>query len=60
MAKEEAERRIGVQGPLTLLYELGGLDAERRGKLSDRAALRFSLVPFNAEHRSRTDTREPG
>jgi hypothetical protein len=45
---------------LTLLYELGGLDAERGGKLSDRAALRFSLVLFDAEYRSRTDTRESG
>jgi hypothetical protein len=49
-----------MKGTLTLLYELGGLDAERRGKLSDGAALRFSLVPFNAEHRSRTNTGEPG
>ena len=53
-------RPIESARALTPLDELGGLDAKCRGKFSYRAALRFSLVLFNAEHRSRTDTREPG
>jgi hypothetical protein len=44
-------RPIESARALTPLDELGGLDAKCRGKFSYRAALRFSLVPFNAEHR---------